>query len=94
MITYLAHTIPCICNLYNNYVVAVVTSNILAINFFIFSLLLNFFDCIVFNKTRPVVGCYFIINMKETKKQTKLGLDIKKEENYSEWYSQVIFNLI
>lgn len=23
------------------------------------------------------------------KKQTKLGLEIKKDENYSEWYSQV-----
>jgi hypothetical protein len=28
-------------------------------------------------------------NKATSKKQTKLGLDIKKNENYSEWYSQV-----
>lgn len=26
---------------------------------------------------------------KDVKKQTKLGIEIKKDDNYSEWYSQV-----
>ena len=26
---------------------------------------------------------------KDALKKTKLGIDVKKEENYSEWYSQV-----
>ena len=25
----------------------------------------------------------------ETKKESKLGLDVKKSENFSDWYSQV-----
>lgn len=28
-----------------------------------------------------------------TKKLTRLGLEAKKDENYSEWYSQAIFNV-
>lgn len=32
------------------------------------------------------------IKITETGKQTKLGLDVKKEENLAEWYSQVSFS--